>query len=235
MSEPLPSVVALSGLDRVTSPDFPGVVRKIGSVWRVSVSMDCDKYLLQSRAATNDPDQEFVWMGRGRGFKTLSLMLASKHALECDGLAQACVGLPEDPLQAFPAFLSARLDLLAGFRLHDWSSADYGFVLFQDQNLRLVVDPIGESYRLQWVPIADMRAGPCHNWKVIRTAAAISEIEDHLSYVYDTDDWDAQPCPDLYAFCRSLPPLAADGDWPSLPARPDDLGRRLTAGADKSL
>jgi hypothetical protein len=230
MTDPLPfdpfAAVSLTAADRVSSPDFPGVLRWISADWRLVISMKCDKFILQERCKTSDGAT--VWIGQGRGRRSL-VQLVSDFGDKLDGLALACDGIPDDPSQAFPAFAAALADLLDCFEAHRVCRHDYGRVILQDGNLRLAVDASGDFYRLQWCYIADMHAQYKRDfkpyWKSICISPSLDKIRQYIDVrCFDTNtkfsDVASQPCPTLYASLKDLPPLAALGVWPSLPAIP---------------
>jgi hypothetical protein len=230
MTDALPfdpfAAVSLTAADRVSAPDFPGVLVRISADWRLAISSKCDKFLLQERCTSSDG--ETFWNGQGRGRRSL-VQLVADFGDKVDGLALACDGIADDPAQAFPAFVAARNDLLECFEANRVCRHDYQRVILQDGNLRLAVDPSGEFYRLQWCYQDEMRAQYSNGfkpyWKSICISPSISDISRYIgSMVYTTDgrfsDMPFEPCPTLFRALDDVPPLAALGDWPSLPVIP---------------
>jgi hypothetical protein len=220
--------VYLSAEDRVSCPDWPGVLRWVSDGWRLAISSKCDKFLLQEFCTT--VDGETFWNGQGRGRRSL-VQLVSDFGDKVDGLALACDGIADDPAQAFPAFVAARGDLLECFEANRVCRHDYARVILQDGNLRLAVDPSGQFYRLQWCYQDEMKAhyssGFQPYWKSICISPAIADVMHFIgSRVYNTDshlrfsDIRYDPCPTLFRALDDVPPLAALGVWPALPVIP---------------
>jgi len=84
---------------RMSDPDYPGVVRYVGSGWRLVVSLDGRRYRLQPRAVVGSGE---VWPSPPALVAFSLSELVGKCAASVEGLAQACEGLPDDPAQANP-------------------------------------------------------------------------------------------------------------------------------------
>jgi hypothetical protein len=210
--------VVLRASDRVTSDDYPGVLVSIGDSVRVVLNLDLDAYLVQHRGSILGGG--VVWMSSRRGCKSLRELLA-KFSASVPRLASACNNLPDDPSLSFPAFSAARAELLAGFDANRWSRDDYARVVGIDGNLRLVVEPSGSVYRLQWLSRSDFLDADSPFWKSVKMSSDLSEIRSFMELrILNTHDWNGFPCPDLVALFYGLPRFASEGVWPSLPARP---------------
>ena len=211
--------VVVRASDRITASDYPAVLASIGDDLRLVLNLDCDRYILQDRRSASDG--ETIWMSSRRGCKSLSDLLA-KFSPSVLGLAVACDGLPDDPSEAFPAFSSARRELLAGFDANRWALDDYGRVMVRDGNMRLVVEPSGLLYRLQRINRDDFLFNKSPDWITCfisrDTKAILAFIEVR---VQNTQNWSLPPCPDLVRGICRLPHLASDGVWPVLPPRPE--------------
>jgi len=206
----------LSSWARQTDDDWPGVLLSVNPDCRIALGSGQQVYLLQHRgmtAAKADEPSRPVWIGRG--FKSLTLLLA-KHSASVDGLAAACDGLPDYPGDAYPAFESAWLVMAEDFNATDWRLSDYGRVVLDGVNPRLVVDPSGKFYRLQWAERAAFDAGQCDDWKTVCVSPDLSKIRfAYKHYLFERDGSDP-----LWNAFDGLPELAADGLWPYLPPRP---------------
>jgi hypothetical protein len=216
----------LSAAARMSDPDFPGVVCVLPKGWRLVVNMDCTAYRLQSRGQTADGCE--VWFSPpGRAPATVAKLL-EKHGGQVEGLAAALSGLPADPARAVPEFQARRALLLGQFRATDWRTESYGRVVRQDANLRLVVEPSGDLYRLQWLKRARLLAGPSDRWLTLRIAPDLASIRFFLTaFVYEQDEGpDPERLADrLDALFADLPPIASVGVWSVVPPRP--VGRAV--------
>lgn len=214
----LPPDVVVRASDRVTSDDYPGVLVSIGDSVRVVLNLDLDAYLVQHRGSIAGGG--VVWMSSRRGCKSRRELLA-KFSASVPRLAAACHGLPDDPSLSFPAFSSARAELLAGFAANRWAFNDYGRVVAADGNLRVVVEPSGLLYRFQWVKRDDFLYSKAPLWHTFCISRDTKAILDYIALrVQNTHDWSREACPNLLREIEALPFLASDGLWPSLPPRP---------------
>lgn len=104
---------------RMSDPDYPGVVRRVGSGWRLVVSLDGRRYRLQPLAVVGNGE---VWPSPPALVASSLSELVSKCAASVEGLAQACEGLPDDPAQANPE-LAVRYSALLSEGSTDWARA----------------------------------------------------------------------------------------------------------------
>lgn len=201
--------------------DWPGVIARLPGDWRLIRDRDGKRYHVQRRA---DAPEGEVWVAPAKHkAKTRAALLSMCPHIE--GLAEACEGLPEDPAEALPAYQAALDDCSERFARNDWRREDYGRVIVRDGNLRLVVEPSGETYRLQWH--STKIHGPCDHWRTIKIADRLSSIREKVeAEVFAIEGEDVPPCLDLVRAMDDLPEVAADGSWPKLPKRPATVGDR---------
>ena len=156
---------------RMGDADWPGVVCQLGSGWRLAVSSDGRRYVVQTLGQT---DNGPMWFSAGgRQPATLPKLLA-KFGPIVEGLAEACEGLPENPADALPIFaarLRAQQDHLAATY---WARDSYAGEVARDGSLRLVVTPDRSAYRLQWIAKRDIGTGA--DWATVCTADRLSEV-----------------------------------------------------------
>lgn len=213
---------ALEPLDataRQTDPDWPGVVVYLSEVERVALSSDASRFLLQRIAETDDGPR---WMSpRGPKTATLSAFVAH-HGPKVPGLAESLDGVPERPEDAAPDFYARWSAMKDAFNATDWRRDDYARVICHDGNMRLVVDPEGVTYRVQWQPRdAYFSEGPFNSWHTQFIGPDTDKLRSLIHQrVYDTDDWDAPACQGIIRALDEAPRLARDGAWPILPERP---------------
>ena len=103
---------ALSAAARVTDPDYPGLVARLGDAWRVVVSTDCCRYRLQRRVATVEGERWVSPPGRPPS-RFASVVQAWGDAVP--GLVTVAASLPVDPREAAPYFALARASLVERF------------------------------------------------------------------------------------------------------------------------
>ena len=217
---------------RMSDADYAGVMAQVNETCRVVVNPAGTRYAVQIGSTL---DGETVWAGQSYG--TLSKLL-EKQAPQVQGLANACMGLPELPDAALPDLQDQRRELLDGFKGTDWRRDDYARVVEQDGNMRLVVSPCGTQYRLQWVSVEAFNTIEtllALSWSTIRTSTSIAAIKRHFLEVVGSvhDEWrytasdepvdKSQVAPALQAAFEQVPTLAEDGQWPALPARPETV------------
>lgn len=206
---------------RMGDDDWPGVVCDLGSGWRLSVSSDGRRYVVQMLGETDAGPRWFS--AGGRQPATLGKLVA-KFAGTVEGLSEACEALPEDPAEGHPVFaarLKAQQDHLVGT---DWTRDSYAGEVARDGTLRLVVTPDRSAYRLQWIAKRDIGTGA--DWVTLRTASTLSEVwafvREHVgsvigpgrSGVLRGDDLE----PRWRAFVDGVPELPLQVDRPGLPA-----------------
>lgn len=217
----------LSAYVRMSDADYPGVMRRLSSDWRLSVSMDGRRYRLQ-RVAADVAGRPWVSPPH-LSASSLSKLLRKGAAL-VDGLAQACEGLPDDPAQACPSLTASHNALLLAFQARDMRRADYARVVVRDLQLRLVVDPSGLTYCLQWVRNAD-RDFPNVRWRRIFGAAVLSDVRDYMLtncvMPVGPGPWNlvrgVDLLPRIDVFLSGLPERADAGVWPFVPPVPGTL------------
>ena len=91
----------------------------------------------------------------------------------------------------------------------DWRREDYARCIVTDGNLRLVVEPDGSAYRLQWTSTAAARR-VAHDWRTLARCECLDDVRAALLCAYNVDG--AGPvAPDLLAALASLPERAALG------------------------
>jgi hypothetical protein len=173
------------------------------------------------RAATDEGER---WVSRdGRGLADLAA-LVRKHGSAVPGLADACAALPDDPSVAVPAVVEAREDLVGRFRANDWRRDDYPRVIRQDTQIRLVVEPSGERYRLQWVHYDDWLFGGCNLWRTVCMSDRLQVLRDYIGDRVHSPGEGESGKGGVRAradrLMADLPEFAREGLWPELPARP---------------
>lgn len=206
---------------RMGDHDWPGVVCDLGSGWRLSVSSDGRRYVVQTLVQTDAGPRWFS--AGGRQPATLGKLVA-KFAGTVEGLAEACEALPDDPVEGHPVFaarLKAQRDHLAAT---DWARDSYAGEVARDGTLRLVVVPDRSAYRLQWIAKRDVGTGA--DWRTICTGSSLSEV---WAFVHEFvgsiigpgrqgvlrgDDVE----PRWRAMVEGLPELPGDVELPGLPA-----------------
>lgn len=225
------ALAALAPLDaaaRRSDDDWPGVLVRLGDDVRVVVNAEGTRYAVQNRWFR---DGRPVWSASPSYGKMSSLL--AKQAGNFDGLSEAVEHLPDDPAQAMPELIQAWADLALLYELTDWRRDDYGRVIRQDTQLRVVVDDLGQEYRLQWAKAADFRAGGFNDWLTLfKSPFASALLEFITGKVYIPGDG-----PDDFAAIRGraelllsdLPANCVDGVWPDLPDRPVPLRHRNTS------
>ncbi|WP_299823062.1 hypothetical protein [uncultured Jannaschia sp.] len=211
-----------SAAARTSDPDYEGVLRPVGPDWRLAVNMDGTRYLLQQRGFAEGCE---IWVAPpGPPPRSLS-KLHERFGSKVRGLARACKGLPDNPAEAAPDFHARRAEMIGRFHANDYRRHDYGRVISRRGSLRLVVDPTGAEYRLQWIPSGKLLAGPCDDWKSICITPKASEVRAYVrERVYDASDTSGLAKTEVEAFAdelvAELPEHAKDGQWPDLPQRP---------------
>lgn len=215
------AIAPLPASARMSDPDWPGVVCDLGPGWRLSVSSDGRRYVVQMLGETDAGPRWFS--AGGRQPATLGKLVA-KFGLMVEGLAEACDGLPENPADALPVFaarLKAQQDHLAAT---DWARDSYAGEVARDGTLRLVVTPDRSAYRLQWIATRDIGTGA--DWQTVCTVDRLSEVWRFVHQrvgsiigpgrfgVLRGDDVE----PRWRAFVAGLPELPGDVELPGLPA-----------------
>ena len=156
---------------RMSDADWPGVVRQLGFGWRLAVSSDGRRYVVQTLAQT---DQGPLWLSAGGRQPATLGKLVAKFAGTVEGLAEACEALPDDPAEGHPVFaarLKAQQDHLAA---SDWARDSYAGEVARDGTLRLVVVPDRSAYRLQWIAKRDIGTGA--DWLTLCARPTLSEV-----------------------------------------------------------
>ena len=202
---------------RITSDDYPGALCPVGDgSWRVAVALDGSRYTVQQRGQS---DAGPVWV---KSYRAATLAeLIERHGGKVEGLAEVAGVLPDDPREAAPRVAEAVALLKDAFAATDWRRSDYGRVIVQDGNLRVVVTPCGTQYRLQWLPRDVFLQGPSDRWYTQAISCDAGDLLRYIeAYVWNTHDAEEWPCPRLVEVLQSLPGFASDGQWPALPARP---------------
>lgn len=218
----LAALAALAPLDaaaRRSDDDWPGVLVLLGDDVRLVVNASGTRYAVQKRWFR---DGRPVWGGSASYGKMSALLL--KQAGNFDGLSEAVEHLPDDPAQAMPDLTQARNNLLLVYEITDFRRDDYGRVIRQDGQLRIVVDHLGQEYRLQWAAHNDFHVGVCNSWKSLFASSDLSLVAEFISDKF----FDTLPYKDRLAVLRDraaalligLPDNCADGAWPHLPDRP---------------
>jgi hypothetical protein len=207
---------------RTSDPDYGGVVAMLGTGFRLVVAMDCKSYRLQALADTPDG---LVWVPAGGGGRSSSLeKIVARFGGSVAGLVDLASSLPADPAAAVPEFYAARLVQDAAFAATDWAADDYQRVVASDANIRLIVEPSGTAYRLQWIKTGDYLGGVRCRWTSIAVAASLSEIGAYLrsaAYSYEVNKRNVSDVSErVDAFLCGLPEKASHGSWRDLPPRP---------------
>lgn len=100
-------VVPLPLSCRTSDDDYPGKLAQLGPDWRLSVSMDANRYSLQQRTPSG------AWAAAGGSSPATLAKIVSKYGDQVDGLASLCATLPDKPATAAPDFLARRRAQLA--------------------------------------------------------------------------------------------------------------------------
>lgn len=223
----LAALAPLDPLARRSDDDWPGVLVRLGGDARLVVNGDGTRYAMQRRVPS---DRGAVWVGKA-SYAKLSALLA-KQADKFAGLADAVKHLPESPSEALPDLVQAKADLMRVYELTDWRRQDYGRVVRQDTQLRVVVDTDGLEYRLQWVKRDDYLSGDCNLWITLFKSPYAATVVNWIVGNMSTFDFEAREwvdCDEIEQRARlllsDLPDNCADGDWPLLPERPASSAR----------
>lgn len=156
---------------RMGDHDWPGVVCDLGSGYRLSVSSDGRRYVVQMLGETDAGPRWFS--AGGRQPATLGKLVA-KFAGTVDGLAEACEALPDDPGEGHPVFAARLKAQQDHFAATDWAADSYAGEVARDGTLRLVVTPDRASYRLQWIAMQDVGTGA--DWLTVCARPTLSEV-----------------------------------------------------------
>lgn len=214
-------------LPSITASDWPMVVATVGPDWRVIVDRDKKRYHAQ-RVGKCQGEKHWV---APAGHKKRALSDLIKSCGHIEGLADAVRGLPDNPCDFVGAGVERVADVRERFEANDYRRDDYERVIWTGGNMRLVVEPCGTVYRLQWIRIRYLENTEIvRHWRTLRSAASIQTIAEYFAdVVYDVEtDWGENSATLAQAefFLANFPPLAQQGDWPALPPRPLTLSER---------
>lgn len=101
---------ALAFSERMSDPGYSGEVQRLGPDWRLVVSMDAARYVLQMRV---DMAGRYGWVSAGGRCPASPAAILAKFGAMVPGLAGALAALPDDPADALPDFRDARAAQLA--------------------------------------------------------------------------------------------------------------------------
>ena len=101
---------ALAFSERMSDPGYSGEVQRLGPDWRLVVSMDAARYVLQMRV---DMAGRYGWVSAGGRCPASPAAIIAKFGDQVPGLAGALAALPADPADAVPDFRDARSAQLA--------------------------------------------------------------------------------------------------------------------------
>lgn len=104
------AIVPLAASVRMSDADYPGVVDHLAPDWRLVVSMDAARYVLQMRV---DMAGRYGWVSAGGRCPASPAAILAKFGAVVPGLAGALAALPADPADALPDFRDARSAQLA--------------------------------------------------------------------------------------------------------------------------
>lgn len=226
MNDDILPVVLLSS-DRMSDPGWPGVLVRVGADRRVCVNAAGTRYAFQRSGAS-----DFGERWGGASYATLAALLRV-NAKSCAGLSEACSRLPDSPALAMPDLQAAQADLSARFDATDFRHGDYARVICQDGNMRLIVEPDGLCYRIQWISAGQYVSGACDEWHTQRMSSFASELLAWFDVrVFCRDYSEGLPAPELRQALCSVPENASDGVWSDLSERPPTVrrGRRFKGG-----
>lgn len=208
---------------RMSDPDYPGAVWQLAADWRLAVSMDGRRYVLQSRADTPEGPR---WVPAGGRCPSTPAKIVAKFGGVVPGLADAFAKLPADPAEAAPSFAASRAALLEAFRLTDVRLDGYGGDLAREGSLRVVVSPCGSRYHLQWQLKREIGTGA--DWRTVASGSALSDLWQYVcSDVFSPvgpgpanrlEGDELRPLWD--AFVAGLPECPHKGLAPAVPQRP---------------
>lgn len=217
MTDPIAPLPASA---RMGDAAWPGVIAQLGPDWRLCVSSDGKRYVLQQLAQT---DAGPLWVAAGGKSPATLGRIVAKYAAQVEGLAALCESLPDDPAQAAPAFVGAVYLREVVHALRDVRRSTYGRVVAQDGQIRLAVDPDGQFYLIQWVPQADLDLSyPV--WQVLHSAETLSDVRAFmLGTVFQPEGSGRRNrrrgddlSPRVEAFLSGLPERADGAVWPVL-------------------
>lgn len=193
----------------ISSDAWPGVVLK-GEGWRVILNRTASRFVLQRRdSAGRDRRWQPAYVAGG---------LRDWPAVLGDGLPglERLAASPDPLVEVLPRLAAEQGVAVAQVqRRREWASPDYPFVLRQDANIRVVRDPTGNLYAVQWVPPSDYQAGVGLHWVTQAVAPErASLLERFGAKVFSLDDVDVQATEQrLAALFDGLPEVAALGLW----------------------
>lgn len=101
---------ALPFSERMSDPGYSGEVQRLGPDWRIVVSMDATRYVLQRRI---DRVGRKFWIDPAGRCPSSPAAILAKFGAMVPGLAAALAALPDDPADARPDFRAARAAQLA--------------------------------------------------------------------------------------------------------------------------
>jgi len=225
-----PSGRSPASLDLVQSSHsaaYGGVVLSFGADRRLIVNGKGNRYQLQTLGQF---DGSPFWGG--------SFLFATKSALLAKfpsdvGLAAAVADLPEKPFGLCPEFVSGRARQADAFRMSDVGRDAYPAVVAQVDDWRLIVDPDGVTYRLQFVHFIaysggssgwDMWVSSIFSPDLNVISSCIDSLSDARFGAY-SQFWASTP-DKLSPALSSLPRFASDGSWPALVERPLSVHRQ---------
>lgn len=220
-------------LSRISDDDWVGVCCMVGDLRRISVNAAGTRYAFQQLVlpTANDPCPQWA----GPSYRTLAALVA-KNSAEWPELLDL-PHAPDDPSLAFPALKAANGEMLSAFSANDWRRDDYERVICCPSNLRLAVSPDGLNYLVQLLdPRTSIENGvgsAVRKWLTKFSAPDVNSVRNYVTdavavsgYWSPYADPDPHNSPVILAILSALddlPSLAADGDWPVLPERPETI------------
>lgn len=217
-----PSWLSVTGEPRIgerqSDPGYSGVVALLGPEYRLVVTLRGERYALQR--LVNTPDGPFWVPMPGRPAVTVSKLL-ERHGHEVPGLGEVLASLPPDPAAAAPETVARQGAVDALFELRRMSSGTYCRVLRVETQLRLLVDPSGFFYVLQWRPRVAYDTDDDTRWQDLRRGRCLQSLGDFLRRCAgDPDDVSnnrARVAERVAELVAGFPDFACDGSWPSVP------------------
>lgn len=227
--------IRLTGGERMSDDDWPGVVAYLGDDVRLVVNRAVTYFRVQGRCLEDSGRVSWVTLRDGRAAQSLAKEVGPLLD-RVPELAEVVALLPDDPAAVASAMASASDVFEAALFVADYRSPDYCRVVAQDGQVRVIVDHSGGVYGLQHCPRDEVERGAWRTMASSQWSAALVRFLGRHAFdpargMGKASDWTrAHVESRARALVAALPARAGDGHWPELPdLHPDLLGRDLPA------